>query len=70
MKRGPQAYFADDLKGGNEWPHTTAQHPQKGEVWVMARPLCASWHETLWNRMCMAWEVFTGRADVLRWRQQ
>lgn len=66
--RGPQAYFADDLK--NWSVSTTAQHPERGEVWVACRPECASWHETLWNRLRMAWMVFTGKADVLRWRQQ
>jgi len=66
--RGPQAYFADDLKDWNA--ATTAQHPELGEVWVAARPECASWDETVWNRLSMAWDVFTGKADVLRWRQQ
>lgn len=68
MKRGPQQFYADDLKNWNV--RTTAQHPERGEVWVAARPECATWHSGLINRLAMAWIVFTGKADVLQWRQQ
>ena len=68
MKQGPQVYFADDLK---DWSvSTAAQHPERGEVYVAARPMCASWNKTLTHRLRMAWDVFTGKADVLRWHQQ
>lgn len=68
MKQGPIEYYADDLK--NWSVSTTAQHPEKGEVWVAARPLSASWSGSIFNRLRMAWIVFTGNGDVLRWHQQ
>lgn len=68
MKRGPQQFYADDLK---DWNVSTAvQHPIAGEVWVAARPECATWETTIFHRLRLAWIVFTGKADILRWRQQ
>lgn len=32
--------------------------------WYPARPV--GFH-SFWSRISLAWEVFTGRADVLRW---
>lgn len=37
---------------------------QNGDYWYPARPLGMS---SISNRINLAWEVFTGRSDVIRW---
>ena len=32
--------------------------------WRLLRPIG---YPTLWERVCMAWSVFTGKADVIIW---
>lgn len=64
MKQVPQLIKADNL---------TQNHPQAmmreahGDVWVLARPM--SWG-TLLTRIKLAWLVFTGECDALKWYRQ
>lgn len=63
MKRAPSVYTPTTLlaylKTG---PKTKTLHG-----WHPARPIGLF---SVKSRICLAWEVFTGRADVLRWPHQ
>lgn len=38
------------------------------KVWVLSRPVAT--HYGFLHRLALAWEVFTGKSDVLRWIRQ
>ena len=61
MQKAPNAYTLSSLKKVLEMG---VQSSSDGETWHPARPLGM---QSLTSRMRLAWEVFTGRADVLRW---
>ena len=64
----PKIYFADDL---DDYKSTQAEITREDSsvVWCMARPIGLQGTFIL-KRVKAAWLVFTGRADVLRWRNQ
>lgn len=58
--RTPMAYLADDIA---EWSTRKELHPG---CWSLARP--ESWTGlNLRQRFKLAWTVFTGRCDALKW---
>lgn len=66
MKQVPQLIKAD---------HLTQSHPQVkmrvrevyGDVWVLARPMSMG---NILTRIKLAWLVFTGECDALKWYRQ
>lgn len=64
MNQVPQLIRAD---------HLTQDHPQTmlreahGDVWVLARPLSVG---NILTRAKLAWKVFTGECDALKWYRQ
>ena len=61
MTRAPNAYTFETLaKAANG--NTTMSHD--GKRWHPARP---DGLHSLKSRLRLAWEVFTGKADVIRW---
>ena len=61
MNKGPNLIHADQLK--NDWP-------QKGcsnGLWVLARPIPLA---SIPERFRLAWGVFTGKYDALKWWDQ
>ena len=58
--KGINVIFADSLKKWN----TDAEIDGK---WVLARPLGL---DGFFYRLSKAWQVFTGKADVLTWYKQ
>lgn len=62
--RQPTLILADSLRNEPEyWPEAGLPDGR----WVVARPeTCGPW----WRRFKLAWMVFTGRYDALRWIDQ
>lgn len=61
MKRAPNAYTLSSLARATDGSTTVCDD---GKNWYPARPEgLRSFRSRLW----LAWEVFTGRADVIRW---
>jgi len=65
---GPAFYYPDELERLEV--SVEVSQPNKGKVWVKARPLSCSNNASFLHRLKMAWEVFRGKSDVLRWRGQ
>lgn len=64
MKQAPQIIHADDLR--DDWAMTT-QLDGCCEIWTPARPLsCGSF----FTRVKLAWGVFVGEYDALKWFKQ
>ena len=61
MKRAPSAYTLSSLAKAADG---TAMASPDGESWHPARP---EGLHSFRSRLRLAWEVFTGRADVIRW---
>ena len=61
MNRAPSAYTFESLAKAADG--TTAMSPD-GKLWYPARP---EGLHSIRSRLRLAWEVFTGRADVIRW---
>jgi len=59
LDKAPNAYDFHTLEAACE-----GAHAEIDGKWVPVRPL--GQHSFL-NRISLAWQVFTGRADVLRW---
>lgn len=59
--RGTSLIGADELKS---WP--ASAEVARGR-WALARPLGMG---GFWHRLRLAWGVFTGRYDALRWERQ
>ena len=61
MNKAPSSYtlhsLSQTLNSGTSISHD-------GETWYPARP---EGFPSLRSRFTLAWEVFTGKADVLRW---
>ena len=58
-------FFSDrDLNPNTQ---TTATQTEKDGKWVMARPIG---YIGLLHRIKCAWEVFQGRADIIKWHKQ
>ena len=60
LNKAPNLFGIEDLV--NSAPGTMALMP--GGRWVMSRPVG---FYSLWNRLRLAWMVFTGRADAITW---
>ena len=61
MRRAPNAYTFESLAKAADG-NTTMSHD--GKSWHPARP---EGYFSIVSRFRLAWEVFTGRADVIRW---
>jgi len=61
MKRAPSVYTLSSLEATLKMNCSTSRD---GNTWFPARPEGLS---SIKSRLRLAWEVFTGRADVLRW---
>ncbi|MEO9900735.1 MAG: hypothetical protein ABJF28_08065 [Nisaea sp.] len=61
MKRAPNAYTLSSLARAADGSTTVCDD---GENWYPARP---EGLRSFRSRLRLAWEVFTGRADVIRW---
>lgn len=61
MKKAPNLYKLEDLRDcfGGGWPTCCIDNK-----WVPARPLGLY---SMKNRLRLAWLVFTGKADALKW---
>lgn len=55
--KAPNLFSVDELR--SYWNHV-----QIDEEWYLARPLGL---DTFTNRLKLAWQVFTGECDALRW---
>ena len=69
LTRLPEIYTADDFAG--DWP-TCSAPATHGRKWVLARPLSCQLRGPLawWRRLRVAYRVFTGELDALRWINQ
>lgn len=69
MKQSPQLIFADDLL--DNWCQreikTTSEHTTSTCRWVLNRPLSCG---NIFTRLRLAWKVFTGECDALKWNSQ
>lgn len=64
MKQTPQLIRADLLVHDCVKVKMTEAH---GDAWVLARPLSCG---GLFTRIGLAWKVFTGECDALKWYRQ
>lgn len=64
MKQVPQIILADRLT--QNWPCTLMKEAH-GEAWVVARPWSLG---NVFTRVKLAWKVFTGDCDALKWYRQ
>lgn len=60
----PQLIHANNLTRG--WPQA-GMDDAHGKVWVLARPYALG---NIWTRATLAWKVFTGQCDALKWYRQ
>ena len=65
MKKAPAIWKLNDLVGYAMSGHHHAQ--VKPGLWVPARPLGL---DSIKNRLKCAWLVFTGKCDVVEWKEQ
>lgn len=68
MKQAPQVILADYL--AKDWPQCSIPRASGNSVrafWALARPLSMG---GLLTRLRIAYKVFTGEYDALRWEQQ
>jgi len=65
MKNYPKKYLADDLKTWDT--ETKRETPCGGTVWTRSRPYHR--YVDIKTRIAMSWGVFTGKYDVLMWRE-
>ena len=63
MKQAPQIYIADQLR---KWDVDCQISPG---MWVACRPMSPSFYGVA-DRLRLAWLVFTGECDALKWRGQ
>lgn len=62
--KAPNLILADSIRNYPEkWPETGLLDGR----WVVARPLAVA---TLWRRCVLAYGVFCGKYDALRWIEQ
>lgn len=61
MRKAPSVYTLSSLKATLDMNVGTSRN---GNTWYPARPMGFF---SVRSRLRLAWEVFTGRADVLRW---
>jgi hypothetical protein len=61
--RTPQLFWTHQIRNTNMWTET------KRRGWVPARPLGFQ-GIALRTRLRLAWAVFTGKYDVLRWESE
>lgn len=64
MKQVPQLIHADHLR--DDWVLVCMEEAH-GDVWMLARPLSSG---SLFTRFKLAWKVFTGECDALKWYRQ
>ena len=66
MKKAPQLWRLEDLPGIRPVSKTipTINETEIGGQWMPARPLG---YYSLASRLRLAWMVFTGKADALKW---
>ena len=64
MNQVPQLINADHLRDDHV---LVCMEEAGGDVWVLARPLS---NGSIFTRARLAWKVFTGECDALKWYHQ
>jgi hypothetical protein len=61
LRKAPSVYTLSSLQATLSMGNASSRD---GNTWYPARP---EGYHSVRSRLRLAWEVFTGRADVLRW---